>query len=150
MKRVIVLILLLFLNIFSCFSQRPDCISTYQELKASLRSNRTDNVQKMLDVFYPPNLSTNHVVFVNFCVREDFRSDPETGEYEEMCNNTFSKYQFQWLSNSLPLLIDSDVFRANTFDFARLRHINLSLAVDPFCDDADGFNMLLTLTVWVS
>ena len=65
-------------------------------------------------------------------------------------NETLPDYQFQWLVNSLPLLIDSDVLQANTFHFAALKHENLSLTIDPFCNDVEGLVMLETLTVWVS
>ncbi len=133
-----------------------NCITTYQELKSSLRSNRTHNVQKMLDVFYPPNTAPSHVVFVTYCVRNNImmplESEGAIGFIEECYNNdTFTQFEFQWLTNTIPLLIDSDVFTANTFNFADLLQMNLSLIIaDSFCDDIDGVTMLETLTVWVS
>ena len=140
----------LFLQVYLCKSVegRP-CISTYQELKISLRSNLTDNVQKMLNVFYPANKASSHVVFVRYCLRKDYTIDEETGQYvQEECNSSFA--EFQWLTNSVPLLIDSDVFQVITFSLADISQVNLTLTVDPFCDSVDGESMLETLTVWVS
>ena len=152
---IIAIVILHFLS-FSCSQNtslsETNCISTYQDLKTSLRSNRTHNVQRMLDVFYPPNTAPSHVVFVMYCVRSDYVFDSDVGSIrsEESCNSTFTNFEFQWLTNTIPLLIDSDVFQANTFNFADLLQMNLSLTIDPFCDDVDGAAMLETLTVWVS
>ncbi len=135
-----------------CSSQSAvnnNCTTSYQELKSSLRSNRTHNVQRMLDVFYPPNTAPSHVVFVTYCVRNNYVFDSDDESFiEENCGNT--QFQFQWLTNTIPLLIDSDVFKANTFDFADLLQMNLTLMIDPFCDGIDAVTMLETLTVWVS
>lgn len=131
----------------------PTCISTYQGLKTSLRSNSTGNVQKLLDVFYPPNMAPTHVVFVKYCVRKNLtQSNFETAPLteEEYCNTTYLDSRFQWLTNTIPLLIDSDVFMANTFNFASLVELNLTLTIDPFCEGIDGLALLDTLTVWVS
>ena len=125
-----------------------NCISTYQELKASLRSNRTDNVNRMLDAFYPPNQAPSHIVFVRYCVRND-NYEIDGFDRDDNCNETFAELEFQWLTNTIPLLIDSDVFMANTFNFADLVQFNLSLMIDPFCDGTNGLLMLETLTVWV-
>ena len=140
------------LQVYLCFSLegRP-CISNYQELKLSLRSNLTDNVQKMLDVFYPPNKASTHVVFVRYCVRNNFTIDEGINELlQEECDSSIAEREFQWLTNSVPLLIDSDVFQGITFSFVDVNHKNLSLTIDPFCDGVGGETMLETLTVWVS
>ena len=122
------------------------CISTYQDLKASLRNNRTANVNRMLDAFYPPNLTPSHVVFVRYCIKNNYTfdlMDPVAEDFDEC-------YEFQWLANTIPLLIDSDVFLANTFNFASLVQLNLTVSIDPFCEDIDSLQLLETLTVWVS
>ncbi len=137
-----------------CKSQ--NCIENYQELKATIRSNVTDNIHDMLIVFYPPNKSTNHIVFVHYCVvGEDdddllYGSNTTNSTENLFCNDTFIEYKFEWLVNSLPLLTDTDVLKANTFDFAALNQVNLTInIIDPFCDGVDGLTMLETLTVWV-
>lgn len=150
--------LLLFLSLFVlCFTLKDDylseeagdCIGTYQELRSLLRSNLTDNVKRMLDVFYPPNKSPSHIVFVTYCTK---RNAASIDELNDECNaTTTDKFQFQWITNTIPLLIDSDVFKANTFNLAFLVQMNLTLLINqPFCDNTDGLLMLETLTVWVS
>ena len=151
--KAVVLFVLLQVSVL-CKSQT--CINNYRDMKATLRSNRTDNIHKMLSVFYPPNESTHHVVFVHYCVvmdeDDDLYYELNSTEFIQspLCNQTFSDYQFQWLVNSLPLLTDSDVLKANTFDFAALNKANLTLnIINPFCDEVDGLALLETLTVWV-
>ncbi len=149
------LLLFIILSISTCLCQNEipaitlgeaGCISTYQDLKASLRNNRTTNINRMLDAFYPPNLTPSHVVFVRYCIGNNYTFDllnPEVEDYDEC-------YEFQWLANTIPLLIDSDVFLANTFNFASLVQLNLTVSIDPFCEDVDSSQLLETLTVWVS
>lgn len=146
-----IVLLLVCFHVLMCDSQR--CINTYQDLKASVRSNFTDNIHRMMRVFYPPNKSTNHAIFIHYCVQDEDQDEFDQNDFvtdAPRCNYTFARYQFQWLMNSLPLLIDSDVLKANTFDFASLNSANLSLNIDPFCGDVDGLEMLETLTVWVN
>ena len=128
------------------------CIENYQELKTHLRSNHTENVQRMLDAFYPPNKSPSHVVFVKYCVRNNNTIGSETADPAMgQCNEIYTEFQFQWITNTIPLLIDSDVFKANTFNFADLVQVNLTLIIDsPFCDYGGSLIMLETLTQWVS
>ena len=131
--------------------KETDCISNYQELKASLRSNLTDNVQKLLGAFYPPNQSSSHSVLVHYCERKSFKIDPDTDEYvDQNCNFMSADYKFLWFIHTLPVLIDPDVFRATTFYFAELNHLTLSLTINPFCNNTDGPEMLSILTTWVN
>ena len=145
-------VFIFYLHICSCVSwKETDCISNYQELKASLRSNLTDNVHKLLGAFYPPNQSSSHSVLVHYCERKNFTIDPDTDEFlDQNCDYMSTEHRVLWLTSSLFLLIDLDVFRADTFYLADLHHLNLSLTVNPFCNDTDGPDMLLTLTAWVS
>lgn len=155
--------MILLVHLLVCFMSTTDsrsCIRTYNQLKSDLRDNSTgtDNIHRLMSAFYPPNKSTTHTIFVHYCVRNTsvVNKDPAVDDddidddidYNE-CNQTFTDYKFQWLANSLPLLTDSDVLQANTFFFAAIKDLNLSLTIDPFCDDTDGLALLETLTVWV-
>ena len=139
-------------------SESLKCVNTYQDLKVSIRSNRTANVQHMLNAFYPPNESTNHVINVHYCANgtRDMEGSGDgvtdaDGFLSPSCNQTIADYHFQWLVNSLPLVTDSDVLQANTFYFAGINHKNLSLNImHPFCENIDPLPLLETFTVWVS
>lgn len=144
-KAVLVVVCIVHLHSNVVYAQQK-CINTYNDLKRSLRRNHI-NIQDMINVFYPPNESTNHVVNVYYCMTNT--TDNTTNIEDQYCNQTFSQYHFQWLVNSLPILTDSDVLRANTFNLASLKQNNLTLQLQSFCEDANELLLLETLTVWV-
>ena len=123
-----------------CFSQQqeePTCIENYEQLKDSLRSNKTNNIQELLDAFYPPNESTVHWAFVRYyCVNDSF--------------NCTTNYTYIWAENAILLVHEYELLNALTLNLFDLRSTQLELNISPFCTDVDEVELLFTLTTWVS
>lgn len=135
----ILLVLLLLLQDYSSAQDAFSCISTYGQLKDILRNNKTDNIETLLDVFYPPNESTVHSVNVTY----RFISNTST------CSDSFT---YQWSSNALLLVVEPDLLDALSFKLFDLisRDLNLVMTVS-FCSCGPSNLLLLdTLSTWVS
>lgn len=123
-------------------TQTFSCIDNYEELKTTLRDNTTDNIEKLLDTFYPPNESTVHSVLVTYCF--------ETSNTTNYCLDNIT---YHWSSNALLLVVEAELLNALTLHLFDLISRNVTLMMQtPFCSTDINTNLLFTetLTTWVS
>lgn len=135
-------------------TEAANCINNYEELKTSIINN-SENIENLLQGFYPPNQSPSHILNVYYYTQlldSDDKTVNETNvshPHFEQPNNT-ANYIFQWVDSSTLLLFEWRLFDALSFGIAELDVYNISLSIRPFCDEDEAVKLLNMATVWVS
>ena len=127
-----------------CAAQKNDtCIRSGAELENSFSKNE-NNAFEVWKGFCPVDKAPSDVVWVRYCVHNS--TDVDTAA----CNESFANFTFQWLDTVLALAVNTEVFKALTFNFAELNFGTANLAIGSFCEDLEDEEVLNLLYIFTS
>ena len=108
------------------------CIRRVAELVNSFIKNE-NNANQVNNGFCPVDKAPSDVVWVHYCVHNSTDREFHT----TACNKSFANFTFQWLDTVLALAVNTDVFKALTFNFAELNFGTANLVIGSFCEDLE-------------
>ena len=122
------------------------CIDNYEQLKAALFNKETNNVQNLLDTFYPFSKETVHFVNITYCLAmQDCLNDNSTSCLTDSLNITY-----HWAVNGLLVKLEPELVSALALNLITFNLAEVALVINqPFCS-IDHMKLLDTLTSWVS
>ena len=125
------------------------CIGNYEQLKAALFNKETNNVQNLLNTFYPLSKETVHFVNITYCLNVTYcLNDNST-----LCSPDSHNITFHWAVNRLLVKFEPELVSALALNLIKFNMAEVALVINqPLCsNDAIGHMKRLTiLTSWVS
>ena len=116
------------------------CIGNYEQLKEALFNKETNNVQNLLDTFYPFSKEMVHFVNITYCLNDNNTS----------CSPDSLNITYHWAVNGLLVKLEPELVSALALNLITFNLAEVALVINqPFCS-IDHMKLLDTLTSWVS